>query len=41
MIIYFRSVAKEIGCQNVDTMCDWDVWQFIINHQREISNANT
>ena len=32
-IIPFRDTAKELGCENVDEMCDLDVWNYILNAQ--------
>lgn len=31
---YFRNVARELGCPNVDELGDLAVWQYIMEHQK-------
>lgn len=34
MIVYFRTYAKEIGCENVKELSDLAVWNYIRDYQR-------
>lgn len=31
--LYFRKVAKDLGCENVADLGDFAVWQYIIANQ--------
>jgi len=31
--VYFKDRAKELGCTNVSTLSDLQVWQYILKHQ--------
>lgn len=37
MIIYFRTYAKEIGCENVAELGDLAVWNYIQEYQSRIT----